>query len=359
MSNETPPDWIDEADTNATAAELRAKLARTRSGAREATARAKQLERLLLEAETARDLALGTADHVPGAPLAPHSGDRPQVVPALLCSDWHVNEVVTLEDTNGINEFNPEVCRRRVESLWQGFAWYIDGMARFQELAGIFVCLNGDIIDNELHVGNVRSNSMSPMEAIPFAIDMIVPGLEMLLSTFPDQQLRVHMGRGNHERTDRKTPKSQDHQNSIAWVLNSWIARYFRNNPRVSTELATAATSYETILGHDFRIHHGDCFGYQGGVGGITVPGRRWHMRANQTHRVVASLLGHWHQYRDETDIVINGSIKGYDPYANFAELGAEPPRQAAFIVDKHRGKRFGVPIYCGRHGRPWETKQP
>lgn len=313
--------------------------------------RASRLEVQVDRAEEIRDLALGVSQHDPAEPFAapPADGPRPKVVSSLCCSDWHVNEVVTLESTNGENEYNPAIAMKRAERLFQGFAWYTDLLATKQDLVGIWVPLIGDILDTEIHVDGSRLNELSPMEAVGHALDCYAPGIRMLAKAFPKVPITIHTQRGNHGRIDRRVPASKVNEYSVEFVLYQWLARELRGVAEV--HVGKAGTTYARILGHTVRLHHGDAFGYQGGVGGIQVPAKRWHLRAQRTREAAFSLIGHWHTYDPSSDVLINGSLKGPDAYSNFRELGNEAPRQAAFAIDAQRGRVFDRPIYVGEHG--------
>lgn len=324
---------------------------RYRREASDLKARVRRLEAQVDEAERVRDLALGVSEHEPREPFSAPAGTgpRPSIVAALCCSDWHVNECVSLESTNGANEYSPDIAMARADRLWQGFAWYVDLLATRQDLVGLWIPIIGDMIDMEIHVDGSRSNGLSPMEAVGHCLDCIAPGIRMLAREFPGVPIVIHTQRGNHGRIDRRVPAAKVNEYSTEYVLYQWLARELRGVAEV--HVGKAGTTYADVLGHTVRLHHGDAFGYSSGVGGVQVPAKRWHMRAQRTREAAFSLVGHWHTYDPGSDVLINGSLKGPDAYSNFRELGNEPPRQAAFAIDAQRGRVFDRPIYVGEHG--------
>ena len=60
-------------------------------------------------------------------------------------------------------------------------------------------------------------------------------------------------------------------------------------------------------------------------------------------------LLGHWHQLIQLQRLIVNGSLKGYDEYANQNNFGYEPPRQAMWITDATHGITFSAPVLVDR----------
>lgn len=63
-------------------------------------------------------------------------------------------------------------------------------------------------------------------------------------------------------------------------------------------------------------------------------------------------MLGHWHQLIQLQRLIVNGSLKGYDEYANQGNFGFESPRQALWITDPKHGITFRMPVLVER-GKP------
>lgn len=60
-------------------------------------------------------------------------------------------------------------------------------------------------------------------------------------------------------------------------------------------------------------------------------------------------LLGHWHQLIQLQRLIVNGSLKGYDEYANQNNFPYEPPRQALWITHPQHGITFSAPVNVER----------
>jgi hypothetical protein len=56
-------------------------------------------------------------------------------------------------------------------------------------------------------------------------------------------------------------------------------------------------------------------------------------------------LLDHWHQLIQLQRLIVNGSLKGYDEYANHGNFGVEPPRQALWLTHPEHGITFPMPV--------------
>jgi hypothetical protein len=59
------------------------------------------------------------------------------------------------------------------------------------------------------------------------------------------------------------------------------------------------------------------------------------------------AMMGHWHQYMHLTRLLVNGSLKGYDEYANSSNFGFETPQQSLHLTHPKHGATFRMPVYC------------
>jgi hypothetical protein len=67
-------------------------------------------------------------------------------------------------------------------------------------------------------------------------------------------------------------------------------------------------------------------------------------------------VLGHFHQLQlGFSNIVINGSVKGYDEYAYDKNLPFEPPRQAFWLTDAEHGMTLRAPVWCISSKEDWQ----
>ena len=57
-------------------------------------------------------------------------------------------------------------------------------------------------------------------------------------------------------------------------------------------------------------------------------------------------VLGHWHRYISTRQIIVNGSLCGYNEYAFLGNFPYEPPIQALWITHPDRGITFQMPVY-------------
>lgn len=263
-----------------------------------------------------------------------------------LASDWHVEESVDPAKVNGVNSYNLSIARNRVEKYFSGVAWLANYHAEKFKLRDGLLWLGGDLITGYLREENLEENECSPVQAIARIHTWIAHGIRYLLDQTGTEKLKVICNSGNHGRLTEKVRPSTREANSIEWLLYHFLAREFRDEKRVDFHLPAGSHSYAEVYDWVIRFTHGDDAKYGGGVGGIMIPIRKALHRWQTVRHADLTCLGHFHQYHDLANLVINGSLIGYNPYA--LKIGAEfeKPQQAFFLMDSKRGKTFPAGVW-------------
>ena len=260
-------------------------------------------------------------------------------------SDWHVGEVVTLDGTNGMNEFNPKIAERRIKRVFEKIPEYIE---RYVPMSNrLYLSLLGDFITGHIHPELAESNSMFPVEECLFASDHICSGIHYLLPRIKGD-IVLPCCVGNHGRTTEKRRIKTNAQNSFEWGMYNQLVRYFRNEPRVNFLLTEGYHNIVEIYGRKVRYHHGEAFNYGGGVGGPLIPILKktaaWN---NSPMKCELDKFGHLHTFMNYKGIVGNGSLIGYSDFAISFGGAYEPPAQSFTVFSEKRGKHLTTEIFC------------
>lgn len=272
----------------------------------------------------------------------------------IMCSDWHVGEEVRAETTNGYNQFNPDICRKRVEKLAEGAAWLVD-MHRNEEnkpkgkrfyIRDVVLSLIGDMVTGWLHMDQIATNTKLPMPEALFAFDLIKYLIDYILKEVNPERLVITGNYGNHARLTMKTLHSAQAETSIEWLIYQFLARQYADDPRVHFVIAGGKLNRLDVYDTTVRISHGDDIGYGGGIGGVTIPINKAIKQWNQAWHADIDLMGHWHQYISLPYLVINSSLIGYSPYSIKIKGSYEPPTQSFFLIEPYKGKRADNRIY-------------
>lgn len=305
----------------------------------------KQLEQCRFELDTAIKVNR-TIDAVkPIRPREIKSGKR-EATWVALASDWHIEESVDPGKVNGVNSYNLAIARHRVERFFAGVTWLANYHAQEFKLRDGMFWLGGDLITGYLREENLEDNECSPVHAIATLHSWIADGVRHILKNTPTEVLKIICNSGNHGRlTQKKRPATQE-ANSLEWLLYHFLAREFADDKRVEFVLPLGAHTYAQVYNKIIRFHHGDDTKYGGGVGGIMIPIRKAIQRWQTVRRADLTCMGHYHQYTCVDDLIINGSLIGYNPYALSIGAQFEEPTQAFFLLDSKRGVTMPAKVW-------------
>lgn len=278
------------------------------------------------------------------------SSTKHHATPVLLLSDLHLDEVVESAEMDGVNEYNRAVAEQRLHDVIEGAIKLTRNYIAGVEVDGIVVAILGDIITGDIHEELARTNA----DTVPGSIVHWVPLLAAALKRLADEfgAVFVPCVDGNHDRTQKRTPKKKRAESSFAWIIYNWLADTLKDDDRITFSITPAAEQIVTVYNTAFLLSHGDSFRSQGGVGGLYPSLLKWLLRRkdyySQTgNRFDYALLGHWHQLLWGRDFIVNGSLKGYDEYARDGGFGYELPQQALFIVTPERGIIHRINVFA------------
>lgn len=307
----------------------------------------KEKEALLKDAESKIEAA-AVRGEILSALRAPMDG-KPFVVKPIskgneatavvVLSDTHIEERVDRDKVNGLNEYNPEIARARIERVMQGALIMVKQQQREIEINTIVLAVLGDIITGYIHEDLVETNYLSPIQACILAREILTNCIELLVEN-TKCNIIVVCTQGNHGRTTEKRRIQSYAENSFEYLLYRTLEAHYANHKRVTFRISEAYHNYLDVYGYIVRFHHGDFMSYGGGVGGITIPVNKSIAQWNQAVRADLDVFGHWHQLTFAKNFISNGSTIGFNQYALSIKAGFEPPQQAFFLIDKKR-KRY------------------
>jgi hypothetical protein len=303
------------------------------------------------EIETLRR-ALDIADDLRAAPRVKpvarreiKSGLR-EACPVVMISDTHVGETVRSEAVNGLNAYNPKVCRERFARLREAVRWELALERHAFKMRDIMLWLGGDLITGTIHEELLESNSMSTTQEVLFAQEMCEAQIDDLLAD-DFERIIIPTSHGNHGRNTLKRRISTGAMNSYEWLLYKSLERRYEEEKRVEFVIAGGALNYLKAYDTTLRFTHGDDIMYGGGVGGITIPILKKIAQWDKSRRADETIMGHWHQRLTHRGLNVNGSLIGYSAYALSIGASPEPPEQGMFLVDSQYGKVHPKNLIC------------
>lgn len=278
------------------------------------------------------------------------SKERGQAVAIIQASDWHVEERVDPSTVGWRNEYNPDIAEARARLFFQNALKLIRGFRASVTIDRVIFGLQGDLMSGYIHEELEEGNYLSPVEAIQFAKRLILGGLKLWREDGEFREIFVVSNFGNHGRTTKKIRVGTGHKNSYEWMMYEDLAGFYQDDPLIRFQTTNSYFNLVEAFGHTLRFHHGDAVKYGGGIGGLTVPLLRYIAKSNHQHPAHADFLGHFHQlmpYGRAHRFVVNGSLIGFNAYAQRIGASPEPPMQSFHLLDAEKGFTISTPIFC------------
>lgn len=263
------------------------------------------------------------------------SRSLPEATYIMLASDWHVGERVRPEQVGFRNEYNPDIAQERGRRFWQSNYKMLNAARASWTIDNVVLWLGGDLITGYIHEEFEADNFLSPTEETLLAYQMVTEGIDCILDSYDVENLTVVTSNGNHGRTGRKKRIADDFRNSYEFMLYHLLAKHYKDNNRVTFQISPGYYNYLNVYDMQIRFSHGDGIRSSGGVGGLAPP---LYRRLGRLPAADIDCMGHFHQLDFLRKFCRNGSLIGWNPFADFTGCEFEPPQQASFVVDsKHK----------------------
>lgn len=264
----------------------------------------------------------------------------------VLASDWHLEQRVEKNKNLYGNEYNLQIAEERAKQFFQNTVKLLKKEQQDVIIKNMVLWLGGDFITGNIHTENLKVCQLGPMQATIFATNILRSGIQYILDN-TDVKLTIPYNHGNHARITDKVWVSTEEDNSLELLIYNDLQFAFENNPRVTFIHPTGSTALLEVYGLKIAFvhgHHG--LRYQGGIGGLYVPARKYVQRKFTRYGLYLLCMGHWHTYVQDTMFMCNGSMIGYDQYADSLGCEFDIPKQTFFLIDsKRKCRTVTVPI--------------
>lgn len=255
-------------------------------------------------------------------------------------SDLHAGEVVSLEETGGLNSYDWAIMLKRHDKLRQSLFSYQDNRPYPVETLHIFAL--GDMLSGDIHDELVATNEIPLAEAtVQLGLDG-AEWIESLTERFP--RIIVSGVVGNHPRAHKK-PWAKHGYDNADWTAYHVMATALKRNKRITFDIPKA-NQHRVVVAENWPVllWHGD--GVRSSMPGVPWGGimrrvnalRHQYATAGQPCRFFHS--GHFHTANaiEGGEIIVNGSVKGVDEYSVKAFGGGRPPQQVLSTFHPRNG---------------------
>lgn len=275
-------------------------------------------------------------------------------IPTLMLSDLHFGEVVFSSQINEVNEYSTAIAKRRLNRVCDGAVRLLTETLAPGEFGGMVVILGGDMVEGTIHDELRETSDMTVVEAVITLHDELVPHLKRLCDQFG--RLHVPSVCGNHGRIDRKPRMKNGPKLNYDYLLYQFIARTIDNDPkyrdRITFQIPDGFECVYKVHNVRYMLTHGDSFKGGDGISGPLMPWKRGMLKSSKAYANMGipfdvMVMGHWHQLRYLGDIIVNGSLVGYNEYAQKLHFDYEPPQQALWLTHPDRGLTFQEAVFA------------
>ena len=323
---------------------------------KELRAKVRQLEdSTLTDARVKREI-IGIRDSDVSPPswlVEPAKAKRAPGVPVLFATDWHWDEVVDPAQIGGVNRYNREIAHERARAFVSNAVDLLTEHMVCPEYPGIILALGGDMVSGEIHEELSATNDAPVLASVLDLFGVLIWAVEQLAGRFG--HVFVPAVAGNHGRITHKIRAKGRAHTSLDWLLYQFLAKRFEDDKRVRFQIPDGPDALFQVFSHRFLLTHGDTLGKGGdGIIGALGPILRGDTKKRSRNAQIDQgydtlVIGHWHQLVQMQRVIVGGSLKGYDEFANSLSLPYEPPRQALWIVHPEHGMTFSMPVIVDR----------
>lgn len=275
-------------------------------------------------------------------------------IPTLMLSDLHFGETVFAAQVNGVNEYNTTIAKRRLRRVVSGAVKLLRQTLAPGEFGGMVCVLGGDMVDGVIHDELRDTADETAIQSVVTLHDELVPAIKALADEFG--RLHVPCVVGNHGRLDRKPRMKNGPALNLDWMLYQFLARTVGADPkykgRVTFQIPDGFDASYRVFGTRYMLTHGDSFTGGSGITGPLLPWMRGDAKTRKQYGAIGMpydvlVMGHWHQLRYLGQIVVNGSLVGFNEYALKSRFDYEPPQQALWLTHPVRGMTFQEAVFA------------
>lgn len=295
--------------------------------------------------------ALDGAMLAPPAWLVPkgRKGEKHVAIPSMMLTDIHWGTKIDPEEIGGLNKYNRAIARMRVRRAAEGAIKVARTYWSGLDYEGFNLMLGGDLLSGEIHDELRETNEGSVPEAVLEAIEHLIAAAKLLADGFG--KLHVEGVVGNHGRRTKKPRAKGKARDNYDWLIYQLVARELRSDPRITMNVTNAPDAYFSVYNTNYCLTHGDQFRGGSGISGFLTPlmlgvhrKRRKDAAAGRYWNKI--VLGHFHQSYFLKEIIVGGSVCGYDEHASDNNYAPEPAEAALWLNTPERGVTGYMPVH-------------
>lgn len=273
-------------------------------------------------------------------------------VPTLFLSDLHAGEVVSPAQINHSNAYDLSICENRLRLCTKKTIDLLKNHMVSPKYPGIVVATGGDMLSGDIHEELIATNQKDTITTLIDLFGYMTRVYLELADAFG--KVFVPAVSGNHSRLTKKAWMKNYNATNFDSLLYVMLQRHFEalKDKRIKFFIPESRDALYSVYGRRYLLTHGDQFSASGdSIVGAVGPVIRGNYKKRSNYDQIqlkydTLLLGHFHQLVFLENLIINGSVKGYDEYAFGKNLPYERPKQALWITRPDGEISFTMPVF-------------
>jgi hypothetical protein len=261
----------------------------------------------------------------------------------LLFSDAQIGEFITLEDTNGLGEYNIDIFKQRMDLLVQKVREYTEIQKLASNIETLNIFMLGDNVDGiGIYPGQVHHLDALVIDQILIGAEKIAESLLKLLGTF--KKIKIKAIVGNHGRIGRKgeNPSYVNFDYLLYKMLEQLLINY---KNQIEWAIPKSNWTLASIGNVNFLLLHGDTIKAWNGIpyyGIDRADARLTKMLSAHGKTYQYLCMGHHHNPGDvdsaNGEKILNGTMVGGSLFSINQLHTTSRPSQWFFGVDPEKG---------------------
>jgi hypothetical protein len=262
-----------------------------------------------------------------------------------MISDLHYSEKVSKEHVYK-NEYNIDIFNCRLFKLLQTTCLNIEQEKEQYNVNTLHVFLGGDFVSGDIHEELRNTNELNSFDSCEEVVNVMIQFVETLLKYIPF--INIFTAYGNHGRIGEKVYFKDSHRNYDYWVyrqIQQRLKNYIKSG-KISMEVPKGKHGLVDVLGHRFLYSHGEEIKSTNQISLYNIQKKIANNR--ELHgRFSKWLVGHAHKFSLIDDVIVNGSIVGFNEYS-LGKYKYEEPIQLLLEIMKEYEITNYIPIKLG-----------
>lgn len=285
-----------------------------------------------------------TSRKAPAIITSKAQSDKREATVITGLSDIHIESVVNKGEVNGLNRYNPEIAKHRIQTYFERLLSLTRKERQDIRIDKLLFWLGGDLLENAfLHQESTMKCAMTPIEAALYADECISEGIEMILEHGEFEEILIPCSTGNHGRArGHKMPHGEmSYADNFEYSVYVNLARKFAGEKKVRFILPEGYLTYVRVYGEDLCFQHGHR--YKGGENNLD----KYLLKLDKIRSASHYFLAHFHHYFPAEWYTKNGSVIGTTAYSLENGYGHEEAKQFFRLFDNKLGFTISAPIFC------------